>query len=115
MASVHNEISAVLIEYKYNDDDLVISTDYIVKYFEELVLLRDSITALKSTYLIVEFYIDAAKEYRYRVKARNGRIMMDCGEGYTRYVDCTNAFYKINTIWCIPTGRIKYKWSKDFK
>lgn len=36
----------------------------------------------------VEFYRDRAGEWRWRLKARNGRILADSAEGYTRYADC---------------------------
>lgn len=34
--------------------------------------------------LIVEIYKDHNDEYRSRIKARNGRILFDSGEGYKR-------------------------------
>lgn len=39
------------------------------------------------------FYIykDKKGEYRWRLKASNGRIVSDCGEGYTRRAACTRA------------------------
>ena len=30
----------------------------------------------------VTFYRDSKGEYRWRLRARNGRIVADCGEGY---------------------------------
>jgi len=30
----------------------------------------------------VQTYIDKAGEYRWRLRARNGRVIADCGEGY---------------------------------
>jgi uncharacterized protein YegP (UPF0339 family) len=32
--------------------------------------------------LLFHIYRDDAKEYRWRLRARNGRIIADCGEGY---------------------------------
>lgn len=36
-----------------------------------------------------ELYRDKGKEYRWRLKAANGRIMADSGEGYTNKADCS--------------------------
>lgn len=36
----------------------------------------------------VEIYKDRAGEYRWRARARNGRIVADSGEGYGRRRDC---------------------------
>lgn len=47
--------------------------------------------------MILEFYKDEAGQYRWRIKARNGRIMADCAESYTRYIDCTRACHKMLT------------------
>ena len=40
----------------------------------------------------VEFYRDRAGEWRWRLKARNGRILADSAEGYTRYRDCRHGY-----------------------
>lgn len=34
-----------------------------------------------------EFYLDAKGEWRWRIKAANGRIVADSGEGYERLRD----------------------------
>lgn len=41
------------------------------------------------TRYIGEIYRDARGEYRWRVRASNGRIVADSGEGYANLVDCT--------------------------
>jgi uncharacterized protein YegP (UPF0339 family) len=38
-----------------------------------------------------ETYTDNAGEFRWRAKARNGSIMADSGESYTRYEDAERA------------------------
>lgn len=43
----------------------------------------------------VEYFKDAAGEYRWRLRAKNGRIIADCGEGYKRKRDCKNAYDRI--------------------
>lgn len=35
-----------------------------------------------------ETYIDARGEWRWRLRASNGKIIADSGEGYTYYKDC---------------------------
>lgn len=53
--------------------------------------------------MILEFYKDEVGQYRWRIKARNGRIMADCAESYTRPIDCTkacrNVLKKIGSGW----------------
>jgi uncharacterized protein YegP (UPF0339 family) len=48
-----------------------------------------------SEYPQAEFYKDEAGEYRWRLKARNGRIVADCGEGYSRKADCKAAYFRV--------------------
>lgn len=38
-----------------------------------------------------ELYRDSRNEYRWRLKAANGRIMADSGEGYINKGDCSAA------------------------
>lgn len=33
-------------------------------------------------------YLDGNREWRWRLKASNGRIIADSGEGYANYLDC---------------------------
>ena len=40
-------------------------------------------------------YRDAVGEWRWRLRARNGRIVADSGEGYTRRAAAAAAFEKI--------------------
>lgn len=40
--------------------------------------------------MVLSFYQDAKKEWRWRVKADNGRIVGDGGEGYKRLADAVN-------------------------
>lgn len=44
---------------------------------------------------IVELYRDKQKQHRWRLKATNGRLMADCGEGYRRRIDCWRAALKL--------------------
>ena len=45
--------------------------------------------------LTFELYKDEADEWRWRLKHRNGNIMADSGEGYTRKMDAKNAIETI--------------------
>lgn len=36
----------------------------------------------------LEFYVDRAKRYRWRLIARNGRILADSGQGYAGRREC---------------------------
>ena len=42
-----------------------------------------------------EVYQDAAGEWRWRVKAPNGEIIADSGEGYTRREDAERAMERV--------------------
>jgi len=48
---------------------------------------------LKTTHKI-EFYDDAQGEWRSRVRAANGRIILDGGEGYKRCRDARRALFR---------------------
>jgi uncharacterized protein len=40
-------------------------------------------------------YKDKAGQWRWRLQARNGRVIADSGEGYTRKRDCQKAFLRM--------------------
>jgi len=40
-------------------------------------------------------YRDADKQWRWRLTARNGKILADSGEGYRRRIDCNTAIQSI--------------------
>lgn len=42
-----------------------------------------------------QIYTDARGEYRWRLKAANGNILADSGEGYTTKANCQNG---INSV-----------------
>jgi len=44
----------------------------------------------RKKYGTIEVYIDKRSEYRWRLKAPNGRIIAESGEGYNRQEDCVN-------------------------
>jgi uncharacterized protein YegP (UPF0339 family) len=44
-----------------------------------------------------EVYYDFANEWRWRLRARNGRIMADSGEGYGTKIGARNAIETIKT------------------
>lgn len=44
-----------------------------------------------------EIYKDKAKEFRWRLKSSNGRIMGDSGEGYTTAASCIVAVDRVKT------------------
>jgi len=47
--------------------------------------------------LTFSIYLDALRQYRWRLKATNGRIIADSGEGYINRTDCQNAINLIKT------------------
>jgi uncharacterized protein YegP (UPF0339 family) len=64
----------------------------------------------------LEVYFDEKHEYRWRVKAGNGRILADSGEGYKNYGDCMAGFAgiaELYTVYVTPDGtRLVNKTSK---
>lgn len=42
-----------------------------------------------------QIYLDSNPEYRWRLRARNGKIIADSGEGYKKKKSCKNAIWKI--------------------
>lgn len=54
----------------------------------------------------VEYYRGAKKEWRWRVRARNGRIVSESSEGYRRFRSCQNglALTREALEHCIPSG-----------
>lgn len=44
---------------------------------------------------ILEFYRDDEGKYRWRIKAKNGTVMANSANGYSRYQDCTEALHKL--------------------
>lgn len=47
--------------------------------------------------LTVEIYKDRSGEFRSRVKARNGNILFDSGEGYKRKASAIKAVNRLST------------------
>jgi len=45
--------------------------------------------------LYLEVYKDAKDEWRWNIRAKNGNIMADSGEGYTRRGNCIKAVNRI--------------------
>ena len=45
--------------------------------------------------LKVEFYKDRKGEWRWRAKARNGKILADSAEGYKRRAMCLKAWFLV--------------------
>ena len=43
----------------------------------------------------VVFYRDANREWRWRLKARNGRYLADSGEGYKRKGACAKSWWSV--------------------
>ncbi len=49
----------------------------------------------------LEIYRDKQKQYRWRLRASNGRVLADCSEGYRRRIDCVSIALKL-----FPTARL---------
>lgn len=43
----------------------------------------------------LEFYRDRRKDYRWRLRAANGRLLANGGEGYRRRIDCQRVAFKL--------------------
>lgn len=44
-----------------------------------------------------EVFVDARKEYRWRLKASNGKVIADSGEGYKNRADCLHGIDLLKT------------------
>jgi uncharacterized protein YegP (UPF0339 family) len=47
----------------------------------------------------VELYRDKQGHYRWRMKARNGKIVADCGEGYSSRKKCCKGLTRVVDAW----------------
>lgn len=56
--------------------------------------------------LLVEIYKDRSGEFRSRIKARNGNILFDSGEGYKRRAGAMRA---LNRIMTTPANEFRIK------
>lgn len=54
----------------------------------------------------IEIYKDDNGEWRWRLKARNGRIVADSGEGYRRKIDVQKILDHINL--CMVEGEVEF-------
>lgn len=43
----------------------------------------------------LEIYRDKQKQHRWRLRAANGRVLADSGEGYRRRIDCLRGARKL--------------------
>jgi uncharacterized protein YegP (UPF0339 family) len=55
----------------------------------------------------VQVYKDAAGKWRWRARARNGRIVADSAEGYSRRIDCMNGLASLASL--VSEGKIENK------
>src|SRR5690242_13182404 len=58
-----------------------------------------------------EVYQDAAKEYRWRLKASNGQIMATGGQGYKAKADCRQAVKRIQSD--VDSDKLKFEVYED--
>jgi uncharacterized protein YegP (UPF0339 family) len=54
---------------------------------------------------------DAAKEFRWRLKAANGKILATSGQGYKAKADCMNGIKRIQKD--VDSGKLKFELYKD--
>jgi uncharacterized protein YegP (UPF0339 family) len=54
---------------------------------------------------------DAAKEFRWRLKAANGKILATSGQGYKAKADCRNGIKRIQED--VASGKLKFELYKD--
>jgi uncharacterized protein YegP (UPF0339 family) len=58
-----------------------------------------------------EIYQDAAKEYRWRLKAANGKILATAGQGYKAKADCKAGVERIMEN--LASGKLKFEVYED--
>lgn len=47
---------------------------------------------------VFEIYQDDAKEWRFRLRHKNGNILLDSAEGYSRKHDCEKALAQLRVL-----------------
>ena len=52
-----------------------------------------------------QVYVDASRQWRWRLVAANNRIIATSGEGYLNKQDCINAIYLVKTL--APTAPVR--------
>lgn len=45
--------------------------------------------------MTIELYRDRQQQHRWRLRASNGRVLANCGEGYRRRIDCLRVAQKL--------------------
>ena len=58
------------------------------------------------------FYRDHKKEWRWRLRARNGRIVAVAGEGYKNRKDAEDVVLRLRVIVDHATSRLRKEWNK---
>ena len=48
-----------------------------------------------------ELYKDADNRWRWRILARNGKVLADSGQSYSRRIDCHRG------LWIVALGRVE--------
>ena len=56
--------------------------------FAQTTATKEKKVDTKETTLTFEVYKDAKSEFRWRLKASNGKLIADCGQGYNAKADC---------------------------
>ena len=53
----------------------------------------------------IELYRDVSHDWRWRLWARNGKLVASCGEGYRNRQDCLRMIHKLFPMIQVPTKR----------
>jgi uncharacterized protein YegP (UPF0339 family) len=61
----------------------------------------------KETHMTYYYYKDAKGEWRWRLKASNGRVLADSGEGYKNEQDCLEGIKLVKDSANAPVVEIK--------
>jgi len=77
---------------------LVRSHSVVVSGIPALILVAlPAVLLAQESHLKFEVYQDAAKEFRWRLKAGNGEILATAGQGYKAKADCVKGVERIKT------------------
>lgn len=57
----------------------------------------------------LQIYRDKKREWRWRLRHRNGNIMAESGEGYKRSSSCLRAFDSVHNVLRANTGKMVYE------
>ena len=80
------------LEIEVEEEDGTVSLELEMEWEGDAADIETDVVASKATF---ELYEDSADEWRWRLRHRNGNVIADGGEGYSRKSDATNGIESV--------------------